>query len=166
MPARRLELVRPGDLRALLAEGTRAQHEDGDLEAGRQCFERAYRLAEQAEDTESMALAALGMAGLWVREGRTVTSSVLLEARLQHVLALLDPASALALRVRTRLAGEADYSRGTHADVMAALEQRQCRGEPADAATGDQNVTLCPAAHRPAARSARHTFSGVAGICT
>ena len=86
MPARRLELVRPGDLRALLAEGTRAQHEDGDLEAGRQCFERAYRLAEQAGDTESMALAALGLAGLWVREGRTVTSSVLLEARLQHVL--------------------------------------------------------------------------------
>jgi hypothetical protein len=130
MAARRLELVRPGDLRALLAEGTRAQHEDGDLEAGRQCFERAYRLAEQAGDTESMALAALGLAGLWVREGRTVTSSVLLEARLQHVLALLDPTSALALRVRTRLAGEADYSRGTHADVMAALDEVRATGDP------------------------------------
>jgi hypothetical protein len=130
MPARRLELVRPGDLRALLAEGTRAQHDDGDLEAGRQCFERAYRLAEQAQDTESMALAALGLAGLWVREGRTVTSSVLLEARLQHVLALLDPASALALRVRTRLAGEADYSRGTHADIMAALDEVRATGDP------------------------------------
>jgi hypothetical protein len=130
MPARRLELVRPGDLRALLAEGTRAQHEDGDLEAGRQCFERAYRLAEQAGDTESMALAALGLAGLWVREGRTVTSSVLLEARLQQVLALLDPESALALRVRTRLAGEADYSRGTHADIMAALEEVRATGDP------------------------------------
>ncbi len=130
MAARRLELVRPGDLRALLAEGTRAQHEDGDLEAGRQCFERAYRLAEQAADTESMALAALGLAGLWVREGRTVTSSVLLEARLQHVLALLDPASALALRVRTRLAGEADYSRGTHADITAALDEVRATGDP------------------------------------
>jgi hypothetical protein len=130
MPARRLELVRPGDLRALLAEGTRAQHDDGDLEAGRQCFERAYRLAEQAGDTESMALAALGLAGLWVREGRTVTSSVLLEARLQHVLALLDPTSALALRVRTRLAGEADYSRGTHADITAALEEVRATGDP------------------------------------
>lgn len=130
MAARRLELVRPDDLRALLAEGTRAQHEDGDLEAGRQCFERAYRLAEQAGDTESMALAALGLAGLWVREGRTVTSSVLLEARLQHVLALLDPESALALRVRTRLAGEADYSRGTHADIMAALEEVRATGDP------------------------------------
>src|SRR5579859_5728582 len=100
MAARRLELVRPGDLRALLAEGTRAQHEDGDLEAGRQCFERAYRLAEQAGDTESMTLAALGLAGLWVREGRTVTSAVLLEARLQHVLALLDEDSVLAQALR------------------------------------------------------------------
>jgi hypothetical protein len=131
MPARRLELVRPGDLRALLAEGTRAQHEDGDLEAGRQCFERAYRLAEQASDTESMALAALGLAGLWVREGRTVTSAVLLEARLQHVLALLGQDSPLALRIRTRLAGEADYARGTHADVMAALDEVRATGDPA-----------------------------------
>lgn len=131
MPARRLELVRPGDLRALLAEGTRAQHEDGDLEAGRQCFERAYRLAEQASDTESMALAALGLGGLWVREGRTVTSAVLLEARLQHVLALLGEDSPLALRIRTRLAGEADYARGTHADVMAALDEVRATGDPA-----------------------------------
>ena len=131
MAARRLELVRPGDLRALLAEGTRAQHDDGDLEAGRQCFERAYRLAEQASDTESMALAALGLAGLWVREGRTVTSAVLLEARLQHVLALLPAGSPLALRIRTRLAGEADYTRGTHAEVMAALDEVRATGDPA-----------------------------------
>ncbi|HET9968137.1 MAG TPA: hypothetical protein VFQ68_07855 [Streptosporangiaceae bacterium] len=131
MPARRLELVRPGDLRALLTEGTRAQHDDGDLEAGRQCFERAYRLAEQAGDTESMALAALGLAGLWVREGRTVTSAVLLEARLQHVLALLPEGSPLALRIRTRLAGEADYARGTHAGVMAALDEVRATGDPA-----------------------------------
>src|SRR5689334_8168070 len=131
MSARRLELVRPGDLRALLAEGTRAQHEDGDLEAGRQCFERAYRLAEQSSDTESMALAALGLAGLWVREGRTVTSAVLLEARLQHVLALLPEGSPLALRIRTRLAGEADYARGTHAGVMAALDEVRATGDPA-----------------------------------
>src|SRR5437764_14945764 len=134
MPARRLELVRPGDLRGLLAAGTGGQHDDGDLEAGRQCFERAYRLAEQAADTESMALAALGLAGLWVREGRTVTSTVLLEARLQHVLTLLDPRSALALRVRTRLAGEADYARGTHAAVLAALDEVRAAGELTEAA--------------------------------
>jgi hypothetical protein len=57
---------------------------------------------------------------------------VLLEARLQHVLALLDPRSALALRVRTRLAGEADYARGTHAAVLAALDE--VRAQQTDAA--------------------------------
>jgi hypothetical protein len=55
---------------------------------------------------------------------------VLLEARLQHVLTLLDPRSPLALRVRTRLAGEADYARGTHAAVLAALDEVRAAGDP------------------------------------
>ena len=143
MPSRRLELVthEADELKAALADGARAQHEAGDLQASRDCFERAYRLAERAGDAESMALAALGLAGLWVAERRTVTSTVLLEARLQHVLTLLDPRSALALRVRTRLAGEADYARGTHAAVLAALDevraqQTEAAGAPLAGATG------------------------------
>jgi hypothetical protein len=130
MPSRRLELVPADELKAALADGVRAQHEAGDLQASRDSFERAYRLAERAGDVESMALAALGLAGLWVAERRTVTSTVLLEARLQHVLTLLDPRSALALRVRTRLAGEADYARGTHAAVLAALDEVRAAGDP------------------------------------
>ena len=132
MPSRRLELVthEADELKAALADGARAQHEAGDLQASRDSFERAYRLAERAGDAESMALAALGLAGLWVAERRTVTSTVLLEARLQHVLTLLDPRSALALRVRTRLAGEADYARGTHAAVLAALDEVRALGDP------------------------------------
>jgi hypothetical protein len=129
-PSRRLELVPPDELRAALADGARAQHETGDLQASRDSFERAYRLAEQAGDAQSMALAALGLAGLWVAERRTATSSALLEAQLQHVLAQLDPRSALALRVRTRLAGEADYARGTHAAVLAALDEVRALGDP------------------------------------
>ena len=131
LPSRRLEVVtqQTEELRAALADGARAQHEAGDLQASRDSFERAYRLAEKAGDAESMALAALGLAGLWVAERRTVTSTVLLEARLQHVLTLLDPRSALALRVRTRLAGEADYARGTHAAVLAALNEVRALGD-------------------------------------
>ena len=130
MPSRRLELVPADELKAALADGVRAQHEAGDLQASRDSFEHAYRLAERAGDAQSMALAALGLAGLWVAERRTVTSTVLLEARLQHVLTLLDPRSALALRVRTRLAGEADYARGTHAAVLAALDEVRAAGDP------------------------------------
>ena len=141
MPSRRLGLVPPDELKGALADGIRAQHEAGDLQASRDSFERAYRLAERAGDAESMALAALGLAGLWVAERRTVTSTVLLEARLQHVLALLDPRSALALRVRTRLAGEADYARGTHAAVLAALDEvRAQQADAAGAAGGDPEL--------------------------
>src|SRR6266581_4448811 len=141
MPSRRLELVPADELKAALADGARAQHEAGDLQASRDNFEHAYRLAERAADVESMALAALGLAGLWVAERRTVTSTVLLEARLQHVLTLLDPRSALALRVRTRLAGEADYVRGTHAAVLAALDEvRAQQADAAGAAGGDPEL--------------------------
>ena len=62
-PSRRLELVPADELPAALADGARAQHEVGDLQASRDSFERAYRLAEQAGDADSMALAALGLAG-------------------------------------------------------------------------------------------------------
>ena len=132
MPSRRLELVadQAEELAAALADGSRAEHEDGDLLASRPSYERAYRLAEQAGDVQAMAVAALGLAGLWVCERRTVTSAVLLEARLQHVLSLLDARSVLALRVRTRLAGEADYLHGTHAAILAALDEVRAAADP------------------------------------
>ena len=132
MPSRRLELVadQADELAAALADGARAQYTDGDLLASRPSFKRAYRLAEQAGDVQAMAVAALGLAGLWVCERHTVTSAVLLEARLQHVLSLLDARSVLALRVRTRLAGEADYAHGTHAEILAALEEARAAGDP------------------------------------
>ena len=132
MPSRRLELVadQAEELAAALADGSRGQHEDGDLLASRPSYERAYRLAEQAGDAQAMAVAALGLAGLWVCERRTVTSAVLLEARLQHVLSLLDARSVLALRVRTRLAGEADYLHGTHTAILAALDEVRAAADP------------------------------------
>ncbi len=130
---RRLELVadQAGELEAALAEGARAQDADGDLRASRQHFELAYRLAEQAGDVRAMAVAALGLAGLWVHERRTVTGAVQLEARLQHVLSLLDARSPLALRIRARLAGETDYFRGEHAAILAVLSEARAAADPA-----------------------------------
>src|ERR1700722_4251331 len=83
MPARRLELVPdPADgLGGVLAAGMRAREVDGDLRASRQHFDRGYQLAERAGDVQAMALAALGLAGLWVSERRTVTGAALLESR-------------------------------------------------------------------------------------
>ena len=167
MPSRPPELVahETDELRTALADGARAQHEAGDLQASRDSFERAYRLAERAGDAESMALAALGLAGLWVAEGRTVTSTVLLEARLQHVLTLLDPRSALALRIRIRLAGEADYARGTHASVLAALGevralQTETAGAPLAGAAGAAGGGGDPELLAEALRIAHHCLLG------
>jgi hypothetical protein len=132
MATRRLKLVadQAAELAAALAAGARAQHDDGDLRASRQDFDRAYRLAEQAGDGPAMAVAVLGLAGLWVGESRAVTGAAQLEARLQHVLALVDPHGSLALRLRARLAGEADYFRGEHAAILAVLDEARAAADP------------------------------------
>src|SRR5260370_4533382 len=131
-PARRLELVTdPADGRdAALVAGIRAREVEGDVQASRQSFERAYQLAERGGDVQAMAVAALGLAGLWVSERRTVTGAVLLQSRLEHVLSLLDPHSSLALRIRTRLAGEADYVRGGHEAILAELDAARAAADP------------------------------------
>jgi hypothetical protein len=147
--ARRLELVTGAadDLGAALAAGTRAREVDGDLRAGRQSFERAYQLAEQAGDVQAMARAALGLAGLWVSERRTMAGAVLLQARLEDVVSLLDPHSSLALRIRTRLAGEADYRQGGHEAILAELDAARAVADPellADALSVAHHCLLGP----------------------
>ena len=121
---------RASELQVALADGTRALHADGDLDTARRRFEQAYVLADRSADVPAMAEAALGLGGLWVREQRTLTGAMQLEARLQHVLPLLDDGSPLALRVRVRLAGEADYARGENSAIMAVLDEVREAGDP------------------------------------
>jgi hypothetical protein len=118
------------ELQSALAGGDRALQTDGDLHASRRNFERAYQLAVAAGDVRAMALAALGLAGLWVSERRTVSGAAQLEARLQQVLSLLKPSTALALRVRARLAAEADYRHGEHGAIMAVLGEIRTGPDP------------------------------------
>ena len=111
------------EIRSSLADGTAAVDEHGDLRASRPHFERTYELAEQAGDVRAMARAALGSAGLWVSESRTLIGAARREERLRHVLSLLedDKDSVLAQRIRVRLAAESDYSRGDSAAILALL---------------------------------------------
>jgi hypothetical protein len=118
------------ELAIALAAGDRALNADGDLQASRQFFERAYRLAEHARDVPAMALAVVGLAGLWVGERRTTTGAGQLDVRLRHVLSLLDAGSPAALRIRVRLAGEADYFRGEHAAILAVLDEARSASDP------------------------------------
>jgi hypothetical protein len=129
---RRLDVVYglPDSLHAALADGHRALYTDGDLLASRESFEHAYQLAELAADAEAMATAALGLAGLWVSERRTATGTVMLRARLEHCLPLLEQNSPLALRIRIRLAAEADYVRGEQDTILAALSEARAASDP------------------------------------
>ena len=129
---RRLEQAAglPDELRASLADGERALADSGDLRASRESFDRAYQLAELAGEPEAMARAVLGLAGLWVSERRTVTGAAMLETRLEHVLSLLGGKSSLALRIRSRLAAEADYRQGTHAATLTMLAEARAAEDP------------------------------------
>ncbi|BFU44415.1 hypothetical protein [Krasilnikovia sp. MM14-A1004] len=118
------------DAAALLVRAERALLDDGDLRTGRRWFDAAHRAAERAGDLESMAAAALGLGGLWVHEHRSTAAAAEVGARQRRALTALDPTSPLALRLRARLAAEADYRRGGHAGIMGALDEARRAGDP------------------------------------
>lgn len=105
-----------------LRSGIRALHEHGDLRASRIWFDRAYQEAKQEDRTEELALAALGLGGVWLQEHRSAAQAAIVRGRQQDALARVAPGSSLALRLRARLAGEEDYRQGGHATIMAELD--------------------------------------------
>jgi hypothetical protein len=119
------------DVQSLLRCGAQALYVEGDLQADREWFDAAYRAAEMDGDRNTMALAALGMCGLWVHEHRSTAAAALVEARLRAALAAVDQGSPVALRLRIRLAGEADYRTGEHDAILALLKEARRVGDPA-----------------------------------
>jgi hypothetical protein len=107
---------------SFLATGIRLLVDEGDLRGSRHWFDRAYLTAERAGDPHVMAEAALGLGGLWVHEHRTAAASVMLAARWRQALSLVEQQSSLALRLRARLAGEADYRGATNTAILAVLD--------------------------------------------
>jgi hypothetical protein len=101
--------------RALLVEGS--------LRASRNWYAIAHQQACAAGDVVATARAALGLSGLWVHEDRLAASAAAVEAYQQAALAALPPDSPLALRLRARLAAEADYRSGRSDRVRSALER-------------------------------------------
>ncbi|HEY6422065.1 MAG TPA: hypothetical protein VIY28_02200 [Pseudonocardiaceae bacterium] len=118
------------DAESFLAAGIRALEADGDLLASRRWLDAAYGAGERTGDALVMAKAALGLGGLWVDEHRTAAGSGLLRARLRRALSLIDPRCAVALRLRVRLAAEADYRTGAHAATLAVLEEARASLDP------------------------------------
>ncbi|HKE98396.1 MAG TPA: hypothetical protein VKG45_05650 [Actinomycetes bacterium] len=114
----------------LLARGEQALYVEGDLQSSRELFESAYHDAERSCDAQALALAALGLGGLWVHEQRAVADAAAVQARQRHALSLLDPECTLALRLRVRLAGEADYRSGRCDSILTLLDEARLTGDP------------------------------------
>ena len=118
------------DHHAALAAGLDALHTRGDLRTGRQHFETAYRLADQAGDATVVAEAMLGLSGLWVHEHRTATATHQMRNRLIQALAQVDKEAPQALRLRVRIAGETDYRRGTNTEILAMVAHTRSAADP------------------------------------
>jgi hypothetical protein len=130
-----------------LESGERALHVCGDLRTAREAFDLAFEQAERARDPHDMARAALGLGGMWVHERRSAVDAARVEARQRLALAQLDPRCTLALRLRLRLAAEADYRAGRSTEVLRLLDEARSRGEPlavAEALSLAHNCVLGP----------------------
>jgi hypothetical protein len=137
------DVISSDEIDSLLAAGAVALAQRGDLRAARKWYDDAYQLAERVGDESAMALAALGLGGLWVHEHRTAAGSVLLKQRLNRALSAVDPRSTLALRLRIRLAGESDYLNGESATILAALREARAVGDPVVRAEALSLAQLC-----------------------
>jgi hypothetical protein len=113
-----------------VAQGERALHRDGDLATARMWFDAAYDRAESAGDAPAMARAAIGLGGIWLQEHRPAAAAARVEARQRLGLERIDPRSSLAVRLRARLAAEADYRADRSGTITAVLADARRHGDP------------------------------------
>jgi tetratricopeptide (TPR) repeat protein len=118
------------DAAALVSHGMAALWSEGNLHLSRQIFDAAYRKAEERKDSHTMALAALGLAGLWINEHRSTASAAIMHDRLSRALAVTPPDSVLALRLRARIAAENDYRQSGHQSISAIADEARRRADP------------------------------------
>ncbi|WP_084369370.1 hypothetical protein [Microbispora sp. ATCC PTA-5024] len=102
----------------------------GEPHRSRQIFDAAYRQAEQRDDAHTMAVAALGWAGLWVNEHRGTAGAAITQDRLRRALAATPPDSVLALRLRARIAAESDHRRSAHESIRAVADEARRSADP------------------------------------
>jgi hypothetical protein len=102
----------------------------GRLAEARPLFERAARLAESEADGRSLARAALGLGGIWLREHRLTDETARVSSLQRHALAALPPdADVLRARLQARLAAEEAYRGGPVQRVEAAVEAARGTGD-------------------------------------
>jgi hypothetical protein len=72
----------------------------------------------------------LEQAGVWVHAHRSAAAGVRLDHSLRGELSRVDPGGGSALRLRGRLAAEADYRAGTSERILAVVAEARAAGDP------------------------------------
>ena len=102
----------------------------GRLAEARPLFQRAARLAEADGDIRSLARAALGLGGVWLREHRLTDDTARVQTLQRRALATLPPdADVLRVRLVARLAAEDAYRGGPVDPVLKAADAARLTGD-------------------------------------
>ncbi len=103
----------------------------GRLTEARPLFQRAATLAEADDDVWSLARAALGLGGVWLRDHRLTDETVRVQTLQQRALAALPPeADVLRVRLIVRLAAENAYRGGSIDPLLRAVDDARRTGDP------------------------------------
>jgi tetratricopeptide (TPR) repeat protein len=119
-----------GPRAVMLAAAGLVLQDDGWLGASRERFRAAAAAAEASGEDEVLAVAALGLGGVWVHEHRSVVDRAQVLELQSRALASLDPSSSLAVRLRARLSAEEAYVRGELGELAGALVEVRAADEP------------------------------------
>src|SRR6476620_4057370 len=106
----------------------------GRFREARVQFWLEHGAATDANDVIGSAEAALGLGGLWVHEHRSTFERARVLAAQRGALADIDESSALAARLRVRLAAERAFELGDGSVVMAERANARAHDEPIVAA--------------------------------
>ena len=106
----------------------------GRLREAREQFWSEHGAANDANDVIGSAEAALGLGGLWVHEHRSTFERARVLAAQGAALVDIDQSSALAARLRVRLAAERAFESGDDSIVMAELADARAHDDPVVAA--------------------------------
>jgi hypothetical protein len=103
-------------------EAAEASRQAGQLAASRAAFSEAAEVAAEEEDGRALALAALGVGGIWVYEQRDFLQRAALDALWRRARAAAPAGSLIAARLDVRTAAEAVYEGGPVAPVRRAAD--------------------------------------------
>jgi len=161
-----------------LVDAAEASRQAGLLAESRAAFTEAAAVAAEEEDGQALALAALGVGGIWVYEQRDFLQRAALEALWRRARMSVPEGSLIAARLDVRTAAEAVYEGGPVAAVERAVEIVIAFGD--DAASAEalsllHHVQLGPSRARSRlgmaeeivrlAASADNPLLGLMGLC-